>query len=160
MVKSEEGQGTELRIFLPLSDEVEIVSEPVITDDQKSAKRPAASDRPGILVCDDYEHTRRIVQLTMKGYSVDLAASEKELFEQLDGQDFILLDINLNGRNVGEALLGRLREDPRAKNSRIIAFTAHALPGQGDAYKQQGFDGYLSKPFTRESLVNVVEGMC
>ena len=64
----------------------------------------------------------------MKGYPVDLAASEQELFEKLDGQDVILLDINLNGRNVGEALLGRLRKDSRTRGSRIIAFTAHALP--------------------------------
>jgi CheY-like chemotaxis protein len=156
-VSSVEGDGTVFQVCLPLSVNTERLVDSVDTGSSCLDSIRESSSKPRILACDDYEHTLRILQLTLKDYPLDIASNEAELFEVLDGHDIILLDINLHGRDVGESLLGRLRLDPRAVNSRIIAFTAHALPGQDEIYRDQGFDGYLPKPFSREDLMGLLE---
>ncbi|MDQ8195209.1 ATP-binding protein [Coraliomargarita sp. SDUM461004] len=111
---------------------------------------------PRVLACDDYPNTRRILEISLRGYELDLAADEQELFDKLNGQEVILLDINLNGQDVGEELLAKLRQTETGRKAKIYAFTAHALPGQHDHFLQQGFDGYLEKPFTQQRLFEVL----
>ncbi|MGZ0656105.1 hybrid sensor histidine kinase/response regulator [Coraliomargarita sp. W4R72] len=156
-VSSVEGEGSAIQVSLPLRAETDLITETTSTCQPAPPAGLEGTSKPRILACDDYEHTLRILQLTLKDYPLDVAANETELFEKLDAHDIILLDINLHGRDVGESLLGRLRLDPRAANTRIIAFTAHALPGQDDIFRQQGFDGYLPKPFSREDLMSLLE---
>jgi CheY-like chemotaxis protein len=41
---------------------------------------------------------------------------------------------------------------PRPGRMPIVALTANAVPGDDDSCRAAGMDGYLSKPFTLESL--------
>ncbi|MDQ8194888.1 CheR family methyltransferase [Coraliomargarita sp. SDUM461004] len=162
---SEEGNGTTIEVQLPLAKDSRPTDHPFKLEAKQSPKEQpapkvmetgASSNQTRILACDDYPNTRRILGLTLRDYPLDLAADESELFEKLDGQDVILLDINLQGRNVGSELLKRIRKDSKNSAARIIAFTAHCLPGQGQEFIDEGFDGYLPKPFTRDELLSVI----
>jgi CheY-like chemotaxis protein len=42
------------------------------------------------------------------------------------------------------------------KNIPILAVTAFAMRGDREAFLAEGFDDYLSKPFSKESLLNLV----
>ena len=42
--------------------------------------------------------------------------------------------------------------------TRFVAMTAYALPGDKRRFLGAGFDGYLAKPFTRDALWGVLEG--
>jgi len=157
-VESETGQGSRFTLTLPAATEAHIQKAKSAKLERSNAAptndKPAS--RPRILACDDYANTRRILEISLRKYPLDLAANEEELFEKLDGQDVILLDINLNGKNVGQALLARLRQTQTGRCAKIFAFTAHALPGQHDQFLKQGFDGYLEKPFTQGRLFEVL----
>ena len=68
-----------------------------------------------------------------------------------------LLDINLGEQRTGIDLLELLRQRPGYKNTPALALTAYAMPGDRDRFLDAGFDGYISKPFTRRELLNAIE---
>jgi signal transduction histidine kinase len=156
--ESQVGRGSCFTLTLPIAAEADIQDLSAKANEHTETKAASGQtfNLPRILACDDYANTRRVLEISLRGYHLDLAANEKELFEKLDGQDIILLDINLNGKNVGKELLPKLRQTDTGLKAKIFAFTAHALPGQGDEFIQHGFDGYLEKPFTQKRLFEVL----
>ncbi len=72
----------------------------------------------------------------------------------------MLLDINLADGASGLDVLRALRALPDYAKVPIIAVTAYALPGDRDQFIEQGFDGYLPKPFLKTSLVDLLEQVC
>ncbi|MFW6354419.1 MAG: CheR family methyltransferase, partial [Verrucomicrobiota bacterium] len=154
-VQSTEDKGTTVRLhFSRIFGEA--ASIPATPPREEAGSRSDPEGKPRILVCDDYAHTRSILKVMLKHYPVDFASNATELFAKANEQDVILLDINLDGRDVGTELLQRLRAEGKAAGSRVIAFTAHSLPGQRERFIDLGFDGYLSKPFLREDLMRVI----
>jgi two-component system cell cycle response regulator DivK len=96
-------------------------------------------------------------------YEVDTVTTPDEALERAEtGQyDLIFLDINLKDKLDGTDLLERMRAMDAAHHALMIAITAYAMPGDGDRFREQGFDGYVPKPFTydtlRENLIQVFD---
>jgi CheY-like chemotaxis protein len=69
--------------------------------------------------------------------------------------DLLIIDINLSGHEDGIVLLRRLREEAGAPAAGVpaVAFTAHAMPGDRERYREAGFEGYVGKPFSNEELL-------
>ena len=75
-------------------------------------------------------------------------ASGWEVLEFADSMprvDLILMDIHLPYEDGFEAL-ARLRNEPRFKDTMIVAVTADANEGTFKRAKQSGFDGFIGKP--------------
>jgi CheY-like chemotaxis protein len=53
-------------------------------------------------------------------------------------------------------LLRQLRALPGYENAPAVALTAYALPSDRDQFLDAGFDYHLSKPFTKEQLLDVL----
>lgn len=94
-----------------------------------------------------------------KDYDVTFVPNVDEALEAVESESFdlLLLDINLGEGRDGADLLHLIREREDASNSQAVALTAYAMPGDRDEFLDQGFDGYLSKPFTRAQLMAVIE---
>lgn len=152
-----EGEGSEFRVYLPAGDATgvngfekgEKREEPV----QAAAKVIAS---PRVLVCEDSSNTRQVLRYMLADYNVEFATTEEELFEKFDHHDIVLLDINIGGRNIGGMMLERLRQMEGGRESHVVAFTAHSLPGQLEEFLAAGFDDYLAKPFTKRELLHVI----
>lgn len=71
--------------------------------------------------------------------------------------DLLLLDINLGEERTGTDLLGRLRGEAAYRETPALAVTAYAMPGDRERFLRSGFDGYISKPFTRKELLEAIE---
>lgn len=83
---------------------------------------------------------------TVASYHEALAVAARESF------DLVLLDINLGGSHSGFDVLASLRQLSAYRHTAMLACTAMATY-QGPAYfREAGFDGYIPKPFSRESL--------
>jgi two-component system, cell cycle response regulator DivK len=112
-----------------------------------------------ILVVDDDEDNRRIVELTMRGagYRVVLAVNGREAIAAAEREtpDLILLDLSMPVLSGWEAVK-LLKADERLKAIPVLAFTAHAMAGDEAKVMEAGFDGYLSKPCRPRRAVEAV----
>ena len=115
-----------------------------------------------LLVVEDNEDTLFLIQYMLQSSFELFCATTMEDALELAGDneiDLFLLDISLPGMKSGLDLLNRLRGRPSYKSTPALALTAHALPGDRERFLEQGFDGYVSKPFGREELEKTIRGV-
>ncbi len=97
--------------------------------------------------------------LEMTGCSCDLAANGIEVLDALEraAYDVILMDCQMPEMDGFEATaVIRRREQGAGEHITIIALTANVMEGDRDHCLQAGMDDYLSKPFSRAQLVEVI----
>lgn len=152
---SEQGKGTKVEIFLDLEQakrkELTRNSTPLNTIDCDS-----------ILVVDDEEYNRKLLKSVFSDFDVRLLEAEngKVAMEYLANEsvDLVLLDARMpvmDGEETIKAI--RLLEDDRKRNVRIILLTAAG--NELDGLLEQ-VDGFVSKPFTQDVLINEINRVC
>jgi two-component system cell cycle response regulator DivK len=67
----------------------------------------------------------------------------------------VLMDIHLPGMD-GMAALQILRAEPTTRRTKVLAITASAMRGDRERILAAGFDGYVSKPFRLQELLDAV----
>jgi PAS domain S-box-containing protein len=104
-----------------------------------------------VLVVEDNLTSRTFVTtlLTQWGHSVTVAGSGREAIDASAGGrfDLILMDLQMplmGGLEAATAI--RARERETGGHTRIVAVTAHAMPGDRERCLAAGMDAYLSKP--------------
>ncbi len=68
----------------------------------------------------------------------------------------ILLDINLGDVN-GREVCKTVRANPELQMTKVLAMSGHLTDDEGLALTQSGFDGFLKKPFTMQSVIQSIE---
>ena len=113
---------------------------------------------PKILIVEDSPDNMRLFRtlLTMKGHEVVGLPGGDGLLETLerDRPALILMDIQLPGKD-GFTLLSEIR-DSRHRSLRVLALTAHAMSGDRERAMEAGFDGYITKPYSKNQLGEVI----
>jgi signal transduction histidine kinase len=121
--------------------------------------------RPGrVLVVEDNEVNALVVRgmLDQMGVDAELAVDGQKALARM-GQaafDLVLMDCQMPVLDGWEATrIWRARETRLRQNKRvpIVALTASAAAGERERCLDAGMDDYLSKPFTRESLGELVD---
>lgn len=111
-----------------------------------------------VLVVDDNKINLKVAakQLSELNMNVDIANSGFECLEQIKEKQYgiIFMDIMMPEMN-GVETLHKLREIP-GFSSPVVALTADAMNGSREKYLSEGFNEYVSKPFTRETIENVL----
>ena len=79
-----------------------------------------------------------------------------EFADSMPRVDLILMDIHLPYEDGFEAL-ARLRNEPRFKDTMIVAVTADANEGTFSRAKKAGFDGFIGKPIDIDLLPSQIE---
>ena len=118
------------------------------------------SRKPRLLIAEDNAGTRCLLEHVLQSkFDLTLAAGVDGALEAARKQkfDLFLLDINLGEERTGTDLLQSLRSTGDQQDVPAVAFTAYALPGDQEGFLEAGFDGYVSKPFTRSELVRPIE---
>ncbi len=150
--ESEEGRGTTFRVAVPF--------ERTLAAPEPAAARADASALRGlrVLAVEDNEVNRLVVErmLAKQGASVTCAEDGPGALAAIarERPDLVLLDIQLPGMS-GFEVAGRVRELEKERGARrlpLVALTAHALAGDRERCIAAGMDGFVTKPFTVQSL--------
>lgn len=158
-VESELGEGSLFWLRLPL---------PAATLPQRSAPLLKDQSLPesgssglNILIIEDNDINRYLLRryLDGAGHTVVEAADGREGWSAARKTrfDLVITDISMPGMD-GIETTRRIRADSASVQARILALTAHALPGDFERFTQAGIDGYLTKPISRAKLLAEVEG--
>ena len=154
MADSEKGYGSVFTVALPKNGESKRAAANGQTSDE-----PA---RPRVLVVEDNADTRTLVNhLLRKSYDVACASNGEEALDLAGETDYdvLLVDINLGKGKSGEDVLHEVKRLPGYLNTPIIAVTAYAMPGDKERFFAEGFDDYVSKPFSKQRLLEALEGV-
>lgn len=87
--------------------------------------------------------------------SASVPAEGLRLAQQLQPA-LVLMDISMPGMD-GFEVLARLRANQSTRALRVVAVSAHALPADIEAARAAGFESYLTKPLSLESLLSTVQ---
>ena len=124
------------------------------------AARNMPGSRPKLLSVEDHPETQILLKRGLKErYDVTVVSCEEEARAALVEKSFdaALLDIKLIRRKGGVDLLRYIRERDGVPDLPAIAVTAYAMPGDRKEILREGFDGYVAKPFTLESLRETID---
>ena len=115
-----------------------------------------------ILVVDDNSMNRNIAKLYLQevGCMVDEAKNATDAMSKLvrfEGcrYNLALIDFNMPNMN-GSDLASALKAIECTKDLMLILLTSLALKGEAKKAKDNGFDGYLSKPYNKRELLDCV----
>lgn len=108
-----------------------------------------------ILVVEDNERNLKLVRdvLQFAGFDVVAASSAEQGVAMAIAHppDLVLMDLQLPGMDGTEALR-QLRGSPRTTSVPVVAVTAFAMKDDREKALNAGFDGYLEKPISVQSL--------
>lgn len=166
-VESEYGKGTRFTIHIKqrVIDKTTIADAGKQTSSAKSAEEEKPTSFNGdyrVLLVDDNAMNRKVANAMLKTYNFKLAEADsgKAAIERIKHMkyDMILMDHMMPEMDGVEATK-IIREEcgENGKNAIIIALTANAINGAREMYLENGFDDFLSKPFDRKQLQELLE---
>lgn len=113
-----------------------------------------------VLLAEDNISSRKVAWEMLKrlGYRADVACNGLEVLQALEREDFdvVLMDLRMPELDGLEATRIIRQRWPESK-LKIIALTAHALPGNREKCLEAGMDGYISKPLRKEDLARELD---
>lgn len=119
-----------------------------------------SGDVPSILAVEDNPENQLLLEhLLQPAFRVVITDGVQGALDAIQTEEFdvLLLDINLSEEKTGIELLHLLRNGDAGCRAPAIALTAYAMPGDREEFIKAGFDSYISKPFTRKGLTDVIE---
>jgi CheY-like chemotaxis protein len=114
-----------------------------------------------LLVEDDELNIRMISSFLIGKYHIDEARSGEEALKKVldNNYDIFLMDIGLKKEMTGLDVTKKLRKMDAYRKTPIVAVTAYALAGDKERILQAGCSHYLSKPFSKKQLINLLESI-
>ena len=154
-VTSKVGEGSTFRVDFPRMDKRASLQASLQLKKQVSSEKIYDFTNLNVLAIEDNRETRLLIERLLSALcSVTLVSTFDEALKELElnSYDVALIDINLGEKRTGLDLIRTLERKGIAKDLYKIAFTAYALPSDQARFLEEGFDDYLSKPFTHHAL--------
>ncbi|MFA5803474.1 MAG: PAS domain S-box protein [Melioribacteraceae bacterium] len=162
-VESELGVGSTFTVKFPavsfLPQKEELIQTKDDTGFQSKQEKVETADLPLILCVEDDYVNSHIVKLYLKNICrVDTAESvEKALLLAAEKKyELILMDINLGEGVSGMEVVKEIVKMPQYLGTPIIAVTAYAMEKDKAEFLKGGCTGYISKPYQKEELIDLV----
>ncbi len=126
------------------------------------ARRPSTSNTPGritvLVIEDNPDNMMAVKALLQDRYTIIEATEGRSGIAQakMHKPDIILLDIALPDMD-GFTVADHIRNEDDIRDIPIIAVTADAMKGSREEILNRGFNGYVSKPVDKETLISAIE---
>ncbi|MBF0240716.1 MAG: response regulator, partial [SAR324 cluster bacterium] len=107
-----------------------------------------------LLVEDDRSNQEIAKHFLGKNCRLDVVSSGEDALKAISNvpYDLVLLDIHLGSGKDGTQVLSEIRQMPQFLKKPVIAVTAYTMKGDRERFLHQGFNDYLAKPYTKDSL--------
>jgi len=160
-VESEYGKGSHfiIQIKQQAIEEQTVTDTPVHTPDEKKF---FTAPKCRVLVVDDNTMNRKLATTMLKFYKFDMQETDSgqgaiDLVKE-NAYDIIFMD-HMMPEMDGVTATGIIRSEcgDNGKNAVIIALTANAIQGAREKFLAKGFDDFLSKPFQRAQLHEMLD---
>lgn len=164
-LESEYGKGTRfiIRIKQRVVDKRSIKEEPAVHQiETVKEERMFVAKEYRVLLVDDNAMNRKVAYAMLKPYGFQLAeascgSAAIERVKRVE-YDMILMDHMMPEMDGVEATkIIRSECGENGKKAVIIALTANALQGAREMYLENGFDDFLSKPFDRSQMHELLD---
>jgi PAS domain S-box-containing protein len=156
-VESKISKGSVFTVLLPIAKGMQTAKIPTVIRETKSTKN--FKTPPNILHVEDDLLGRKVVKVLLKRECnvTDVEDGETAiLLAKKEKFDLVLMDINLRGISGIETAMA-MRTIPGFEKIPIIAVTAYAMVGDKEEFIRNGCTHYLSKPFTKENLIKIIQ---
>jgi PAS domain S-box-containing protein len=157
-VESQKGEGTTFSIYFgkgeqPLENKSKTGTAANILPVPEELRKEVV-----LLVEDDLMNQVTIRRFIENRYNVIITDSSDEAREIVKKEkiDIILMDISIRGSKNGLELTKELKESKEFSHIPIIVVTAYAFVSDRKNSLDANCDSYLAKPFTKESLLNMI----
>lgn len=164
-VSSSLGVGSTFTLSIPFRpvSEQELSNGPALLEPVSAGAFTGFSRIPNILVADDSEDNRFVIQHFLQPTGANIVEAENGLnaiaaYKENDF-DVILMDIQMPGVD-GYQATREIREHERQTNRRhtpVIAVTAFALKEEVERSYAQGCDAHVTKPIHKTDLLNLIQ---
>lgn len=147
-VETEEGTGTTMSVFLPVTEE-----DAALDEERPETRRRAGSET--IFIVDDEEDFLDMISeaLQLDGYRTFIANSGKKalkMFQELRGEiDLVLLDIMMPGMDGCQVYRAIRKIAPDAK---VVLCSGYSDDKKVGDLMSEGISAFLQKPFNSEEL--------
>lgn len=113
-----------------------------------------------ILIADDSESIRELVEMTLKGagYNVLKSSDGAEAVNHLNGVPIHLVITDLNMPNLdGIGVIKAVRAHGEYNTVPVLLLTTESQAAKKEEAKAAGATGWIVKPFVQEKLLSVVQ---
>lgn len=163
-VKSVYSEGSIFRIELPKSFNkvIEDTDNEIETkiEETETIKIPDSKEsKKKILYVENDVFSQALVKAVLNKYAIiDMANDAEEAIRRTKENDYalILMDINLGTGMDGKEVTKIIKSDSRYESVPIVAITAFAMEGDREEFLACGCTHYLSKPFNKDNLQNLI----
>ncbi|HPI38234.1 MAG TPA: response regulator [Ignavibacteriaceae bacterium] len=118
------------------------------------------SEKLEILLVENDDINKSVIKAYLKhNYNVEIVENGPDAIEAVKNKQFdlILMDINLGRGMSGIDVTRKIRTFPGYETTPIIAVTAFALEGDREEFLDAGCSNYLSKPFLKSQLLDIIQ---
>ncbi|MCE1187990.1 MAG: PAS domain S-box protein [Ignavibacteria bacterium] len=158
---SEEKKGSLFTVTFPLIQKSALHPTDLDLIDDAIESIPATEDieHNRLLFVEDDHISREIVSMMLQDrFILDIVTDAEEALVQVmkHKYDAVLMDINLGKDIDGVELTRRIKRLPGYQDIPYIAVTAYAMSTEREEFLSKGLTHYLSKPFSRAQLIQVL----
>jgi len=112
-----------------------------------------------LIVEDEPDHVHILREMLQRaGYGVIQAFGVDDALRKIRTRrpDIVLTDLAMPKAN-GVQLIDAVKSNPETEDLPVIAVSAHAWTGLAQAARSAGCDGFISKPFTKDTLLKELD---
>ncbi|HZW39874.1 MAG TPA: PAS domain S-box protein [Ignavibacteriaceae bacterium] len=163
-VNSELGKGSEFIVYLPYEENTasgKTIVQTLVNPSLQN-KSEAKNNLPSVLLVENDSINRTVMNLFLnKICKIDLADNGEHSVALAKKNKYaaILMDINLGTGINGLEAAKEIKSIPGYEEVPIVAVTAYAMVGDKERFLANGCTHYISKPFDKETIVNLMSSI-